>query len=198
MYKVYAERWAILAYAPHLCYTVGGKRGRSVEAKFRCDSAYTKKLVQEFYEYCCFRRPRYIVYHIIFVLALAVWLFARLSGGSISYFIPIAVLVYYGMMLCYYYASVSLFMKRSRKLTRSGVMQMKMAAYPDRMEFFNGSGEPVELPYDEVKSVFCTKNLIAVRSKASLVYMLQKSGFTLGAADGFLDFMHEKGLYKKR
>ena len=22
--------------------------------------------------------------------------------------------------------------------------------------------------------------------------------FTLGAADGFLDFMHEKGLYKKR
>ena len=60
------------------------------------------------------------------------------------------------------------------------------------------SNEPVELPYDEVKSVFCTKNLIAVRSKASLVYMLQKSGFTLGAADGFLDFMHEKGLYKKR
>lgn len=169
-----------------------------MEAKFRCESAYTKKLVQEFYEYCCFRRPRCIVYHIIFALALAVWLFARLSGGSISYFIPIAVLVYYGMMLCYYYASVSLFMKRSRELTRSGVMQMKMAAYPDRMEFFNGSGEPVELPYDEVKSVFCTKNLIAVRSKASLVYMLQKSGFTLGAADGFLDFMHEKGLYKKR
>ena len=89
-------------------------------------------------------------------------------------------------------------MKRSRELTRSGVMQMKMAAYTDRMEFFNGSGEPVELSYDEVKSVFCTKNLIAVRSKASLVYMLQKSGFTLGAADGFLDFMHEKGLYKKR
>ena len=64
-----------------------------MEAKFRCDSAYTKELVQEFYEYCCFRRPRYIVYHIIFVLALAVWLFARLSGGSIGYFIPIAVLV---------------------------------------------------------------------------------------------------------
>lgn len=172
--------------------------GKSMEAKFRCDSAYTKELVQEFYEYCCFRRPRYIVYHIIFALALAVWLFARLSGGSISYFIPIAVLVYYGMMLCYYYASVSLFMKRSRELTRSGVMQMKMAAYPDRMEFFNGSGEPVELPYDEVKSVFCTQNLIAVRSKASLVYMLQKSGFTLGTADGFLDFLREKGLYKKR
>ena len=66
MYKVYAELWAILAYAPHLCYTETGKRGRSMEAKFRCDSAYTRELIQEFYEYCCFRRPRYIVYHIIF------------------------------------------------------------------------------------------------------------------------------------
>lgn len=169
-----------------------------MEAKFRCDSAYTRELIQEFYEYCCFRRPRYIVYHIIFALALAFWLYVRLSGGTISYFIPIAVLVYYGLMLCYYYASVNLFMKRSRELTKSGVMQMKMAAYSDRMEFFNGSGEPVELGYDEVKSVFCTKNLIAVRSSASLVYMIQKSGFTLGTADGFLDFLREKGLYKKR
>ena len=49
-----------------------------------------------------------------------------------------------------------------------------------------------------MKSVFCTKNLIAVRSRASLVYMIQKSGFTLGTADGFLDFLREKGLYKKR
>ena len=161
-----------------------------MEAKFRCDRAYTRELIQEFYEYCCFRRPRYIVYHIIFALALAFWLYVRLSGGTISYFIPIAVLVYY--------ASVNLFMKRSRELTKSGVMQMKMAAYSDRMEFFNGSGEPVELGYDEVKSVFCTKNLIAVRSRASLVYMIQKSGFTLGTADGFLDFLREKGLYKKR
>ncbi len=169
-----------------------------MEAKFRCDSAYTRELIQEFYEYCCFRRPRYIVYHIIFALALAFWLYVRLSGGTISYFIPIAVLVYYGLMLCYYYVSVNLFMKRSRELTKSGVMQMKMAAYSDRMEFFNGSGEPVELGYDEVKSVFCTKNLIAVRSRASLVYMIQKSGFTLGTADGFLDFLREKGLYKKR
>ena len=100
-------------------------------------------------------------------------------------------------MLCYYYASVNLFMKRSRELTKSGVMQMKMAAYLEHMEFFNGSGEPVELGYDEVKSVFCTKNLIAVRSRASLVYMIQKSGFTLGTADGFLDLLREKGLYKK-
>ena len=114
-----------------------------MEAKFRCDSAYTRELIQEFYEYCCFRRPRYIVYHIIFALALAFWLYVRLSGGTISYFIPIAVLVYYGLMLCYYYASVNLFMKRSRELTKSGVMQMKMAAYSDRMEFFNGSGERV-------------------------------------------------------
>ena len=86
------------------------------------------------------------MYHIIFALALAFWLYVRLSGGTISYFIPIAVLVYYGLMLCYYYASVNLFMKRSREL----------------------------------------------------VYMIQKSGFTLGTADGFLDFLREKGLYKKR
>lgn len=169
-----------------------------MEVKFRCDSAYTKDLVQEFYEYCCFRRPRYIVYHAIYALAMAFWLYVRLSGGTIGYLIPIVVLVYYGLMLWYYYASVNLFMKRSREITKSGVMQMKMTAYPDRMEFFNGSGAPVELEYDEVKNVFCTKNLIAVRSKAKLVYMLQKSGFTLGTADGFLDFMHEKGLYKKR
>ena len=48
-----------------------------MEAKFRCDSAYTRELIQEFYEYCCFRRPRYIVYHIIFALALAFWRTAR-------------------------------------------------------------------------------------------------------------------------
>lgn len=171
-----------------------------MEAKFRCDSAYTRELIQEFYEYCCFRRPRYIVYHIIFALALAVWLFVRLRGGSIGYFIPIAVLVYYGLMPFSCYVFVGVFMKHGREFSKNGVIQMKMAVYPDRMEFSVGSGTTVGMPYDKVKSVFCAKNLIAVHSKTIPMYMIliQKSGFTLGTADGFLDFLREKGLYKKR
>ena len=31
-----------------------------------------------------------------------------------------------------------------------------------------------------------------------IILLIQKSGFTLGTADGFLDFLREKGLYKKR
>lgn len=169
-----------------------------MKALFICETVYTKELVQEFYEYCCFKRPRYLVYHTIFALALAFWLYVRLSGGTIGYLIPIVVLAYYGLMLYYYYASVNLFMKRGRELTKSGVMRTQTVVYNDRIEYSNGSGEPVELSYDEIGSVFCTKNVIAVRSKAKLVYMLQKDGFSLGTADDFLEFLREKGMYKKK
>ena len=167
-----------------------------MEAIFRCKSEYTKDLVQEFYEYCCFKKPSSLIIHGICALLLALWVYLRLSGREMGYIIPGAIFTYYVLMSLAYYISVRSFMSRSSEVTHSGLIRTETLAFPDCIKYMNGAGEPAEIEYAEIKKVFCTRNIIAIQTRQGLIYMLQKSGFKLGTAEGFLDFLRSKGAYK--
>ena len=169
-----------------------------MNALFKCETVHTKELMHEYYEYCFFKKPAALVCHVILAAALIFWGYIRMTGGEIGYLIPIAVIVYYGMMLYCYYASVNVFMKRSREIKSDGLIRAELAVYPEHFEYSNGAAEPTVVGYDEVKKVFGSKNFIAVQTKAKIEYIFQRSGFTVGTDDAFLQFLSGKGLYKKK
>ena len=169
-----------------------------MDALFRCKSEYTKELVQEFYEYCCFKKPINLAIHAVCAALMIFWLYMQMNGHEINYLIPGAVAAYYVLMLFAYYASVHAFMKRSGEVSHSGVIRTETLVFQDCIKYMNGAGEPAVIEYTGIKNVFCTKNIIAVQTLDGLIYMLEKSGFKVGTADEFLSFLAERGVYKKR
>jgi len=69
--------------------------------------------------------------------------------------------------------------------------------FTDDKLIFTSKGSETQLDYSNIKKVYKSKNLILIHTKANLVYMLAKDGFTVGTANELIRYFKAKRIKVK-
>ena len=168
-----------------------------MEEKFRCEVRHSEALYKELYSYMFFKRPIYVIIYILLGLCLLDWVLLLTVLGETNYLLILVIVAFFVLEYYLYSSSVKNAVKRGKEMY-GGFAQDEVVIYDDKLTLTGTKGVTVELPLNKVKKIYVLKNLIVLMSDAKLMYIMTKSGFTLGTSDEFLDFLREKGIYKKR
>lgn len=107
-------------------------------------------------------------------------------------------LVLYGMifgiiMLIKYKQEIKLNLQRDKELAGEREPIITQTVFEDRIEH-EFCGITQSLDYSNVAYVADLKEYINIITKAKYVYIFKKDSFTLGNAEGFIDFLKSKGI----
>jgi hypothetical protein len=86
--------------------------------------------------------------------------------------------------------------KRDREICGDD-LKVTVIVTEDGLQIAGSVGGEIKIGFDKVKDVIQTKNLILVRSKARLVYILRKDSFSIGTKEAFQSFLKDKGITVK-
>ncbi|MBR2715543.1 MAG: YcxB family protein [Ruminococcus sp.] len=78
-----------------------------------------------------------------------------------------------------------------------GPATIKSFVTEDSVRALAPSGGTNEVAYNNVRRAIQTENLIFLQTKANLLYVFLKDGFTLGTAEEFIAFLKSKGIKVK-
>ncbi len=169
------------------------------EYSHKADEEFVKKV----YRFTCFRLPYLIVrFFIGFVLAAALIAVAvRLTIiGDKSYALIFRALAAVEVALTVllpifeYRRAVSINMKRRREISGKSADQVENASVTESEIRFSGPVSEYSVQFASIKRVYVTSDLIILRSGSKQLFPFSKDGFTKGAPEGFVDFLHGKGI----
>ena len=166
-----------------------------MESLFENTYIRDKKVAKEIYGYFYFRRKFYIIVYIMLVIAFAANLVTAICGYS--YNLPAFILIplLFALPFYSYFRQVSILVKRDKE-AHGDVVELNTVVTEDFIQItVLTSVSKVE--FDKIKSVIQTKNLILLRTKANMLVIFQKDGFTKGDKDEFVSFLKNKGIKVK-
>ncbi|MBQ4561532.1 MAG: YcxB family protein [Clostridia bacterium] len=105
--------------------------------------------------------------------------------------------IYAAYKLYCYFVSTNSFIKRDAE-TFKGDLVITTLIFEDHITVTAPNGSVVELEYDKIKKISATKNYILIITKARLIYILKKDGFTKGNFEEFTAFIKNKGINIKK
>ena len=152
----------------------------------------TKEILQEFYRHAYFKNPVILGGDLALVALLAVSLL--LWGSHLPLAVAVVVPVVLAAQYWSYQRAVKAVMKRDDEITSGGDLEVTVTVTPEKLLNKDSTGAALELPYDKVRKVVQTKNLILLQSEAKFWYLLPKDTFTQGTAEDFLAFLKTKGV----
>ena len=167
-----------------------------MEVLFENSFLRTKKVAKEMYGYFYFKRIGmnicYIFYALLFIYQIYNWI----ANNRVELtFLLIGPIVYLLQVFLYFY-QVRALTKRDIELFGSPAA-IKTEVTENCVRAIAPSGGVNELTYINVRRAVQTKNLIFLQTKANLLYVFLKDGFTLGTAEEFIAFLKSKGVRVK-
>ena len=167
-----------------------------MEVLFENTFLRTKKVAKEMYGYFYFRRIGmnvcYLFFGVFFILGVYNFFVYKhvdlifLLTGPIVYLFQI-------FLYCY---QVNSLVRRDEELF-GGPTTIKSVVTEDSVRALAPSGGTNEVAYNNVRRAIQTENLIFLQTKANLLYVFLKDGFTLGTAEEFIAFLKSKGVRVK-
>jgi hypothetical protein len=165
-----------------------------MEVLFENSYVRNKKLAKELYWYIYFQRPIHIAINIIMILCFLVQMLLFVwnpYSSNIGYliFVPL----YFLLCLLRYTANVRVMTKRDKEINGSEISVTTIVT-DEYIQSTLSNGGVNKLEYQNIKYAKKTKNLILLRSKAELIYIMQRDAFSVGTEDAFLMFLRDKGI----
>ena len=172
-----------------------------MESIFENEFTCTKEFYSEYFGYLYFKRPRMMILHIIFVLALVLGVLCALFPATfpietpfilIYIIVPILIL---SLDIYKLHRAKNISYKRDQEISKGKMLENKVTVTENEMQSisnFNSTGVSVEL--SKIKKVFQTKNYYICMSESKLAYVLKKDDFTKGTAKEFEEFLKGKGF----
>ena len=173
-----------------------------MESIFENEYERTEKIVKECYKTAYFKRPFFLVMNIILVISALTSLFCSFwEQEDIIYpvFIVIWVCVVFCMEAFVYFRNIKLMIQRDSEQCKGKKPIVRTTVYESELRLENiSSGGVSEFEFCSIKKGISTKNLIALITKAKLVMIFSKNGFTKGTAEEFISFLKAKGIKIKK
>ena len=170
-----------------------------METRFENKYIRDKQTAKDVYGYWYFKRPIMIACYVVLGIWAAIYsLGAILTPGfaSDNFIVAFVVIASMSIVLFAYYNQVNGMVKRDMELARGREILCK-STVTDSEIIFSNFGNEVAISIDNVKYAFVTNQYIALVTKAKLMCMFKKDGFTVGDADSFIAFLREKGIKVK-
>ncbi len=152
-----------------------------------------KETAKEISAFLYLKRPSGIVVGILCALCFAVHLTFLILGYEYSVLGFILLPTYLAYKYYCYFVSKNSFIKRDAEISKGDIV-ITTGVYEDHITVTASNGSVVELEYDKIKKISVTKNYILILSKARLIYILKKDGFTKGSLSEFTAFIKSKGI----
>ncbi len=153
-----------------------------------------KQMAKEVYFHYFFKRPSYIVADILLALLFVLNLVTAIISKEANFFLLVITPLIYVMQYLLYDQTVKMLLKRDKELYGDNPVEIRCEVTEESIKNYSSSGDINELSYSNIKYVAQTKNYILVASKASLIYILKKDGFTYGTATEFIKFLSSKNI----
>ena len=170
-----------------------------METRFENKYIRDKQTAKDVYGYWYFKRPIMIACYVVLGIWATIYsLGAILIPGfaSDNFIVAFVVIASVSIVLFAYYNQVNGMVKRDMELARGREILCK-STVTDSEIIFSNFGNEVAISIDNVKYAFVTNQYIALVTKAKLMCMFKKDGFTVGDTDSFIAFLREKGIMVK-
>ena len=150
-------------------------------------------MIREFFRRTQLLSPVYILGYLCCVYFLLNFIFVWAFFGycELYYLIFTAALLGYYWLL--YHRSIKLTMNRELEMSSGKPLERRLVVTEDCFIHYTPTSS-VEIPFDSVKKVRQSKNLILVCTKAKQAFVFPKATFTRGTLEEFLAFLKSKGI----
>ena len=167
-----------------------------METLFENEFARDEGTAKEIYRYWYFKKPLLVVVYIylgIYALSCILGFIIDFQSAKESMPIFVMVIFFLSFMLISYRSQVKAMIQRDKEISGGEPLCCKISVTEQQMTLSTLENRtPISI--DNLKSAFVTNNYIVVVTKARLMFILKKDGFTLGDCDGFIAFLREKGI----
>lgn len=169
------------------------------EILFENSHVRDKATVKEMYSYEFFKKPKQIVlfallaFFVILYVGVNIWEYVYYGIWSMEYWIFVPWLLISLLEFLMYKVSVKTTLKRDLEVCGKE-LEAKFKVTSDSIIGESMTGSVTETGFDKIKSAVQTKNLIILRSKANLLFVFRKDGFSIGTKEDFVAFLKNKGI----
>ena len=155
--------------------------------------------MKEAYGYEFFGKPLTIALYalIAFVvfsqIGFSVWEYVTFGYWDMKYEIIALYLIIVLLQFLLYHLSLNRTLKRDLEMLgkpADGTFKVTN----DSIIGEGANGAVTETSFDNMKSAAQTKNLIILRTKANLLFIFRKDGFSIGTKEDFVAFLKNKGI----
>lgn len=161
-----------------------------MEPLFENKYTMTKAVLREFY----WKAGHYLIICILSCIAILCGaLIAAFDDQPGRFFLLIWVLVFTALMVLLFFIMVNLTYKRMAEQAPCKPFQAYYSFYDDKIiGGFVDSETRTSLDYSTVKKTIVSKNLIILKTRANVGYILRRDSFTLGTEEAFMAFINGK------
>jgi hypothetical protein len=169
------------------------------EILFENSHVRDKATVKEMYSYEFFKKRKQIVlfallaFFVILYVGVIIWEYVYFGIWSMNYWIIALYLLIPILEVLMYIVSVKTTLKRDIEMFGKE-LEAKFKVTSDSIICESMTGSVTETGFDKIKSAAQTKNLIVLRSKANLLFVFRKDGFSIGTKEDFVAFLKSKGI----
>ena len=158
-----------------------------------------KDTAKEIYGYWHFKRPIMIFVYVM----LAVYTLSCLLGfifdfeNAKEFVLPFTLLLVSAFLMVFsYFSQVNAMAKRDAEIANGRELLCETRVSDSEITTL-ALGNETKIGFENIKYAFVTGGYIVLVTKARLMYIFKKSGFTTGDADSFIAFLLEKGIKVK-
>ena len=167
-----------------------------MEILFKNTFTKTEEWIKECNKYSFFRRPMFVIIHLLSILTLCYAIYKLLFLHTVDIpllFIPVW---WFIVFILLYYKTNSVAIKRNAELQGENT-EVVSEVTQDSIKQSHSNGSQFVIYYDTIKRGYLTKNYILLHSKANILYTFKKDGFSIGDEEGFLTFLRNQGIVIK-
>ena len=164
-----------------------------MEILFKNRYEKTEDWIKECNRYAFFKRPIFVVFHILSILVLCLGIGKILFLHSIDimyFFIP--VWWFFVVFILYFRANKMAYKRNQEIYGNNGAVISDVTE--DSINQIHSNGSQYKIYYDTIKKACLTQNYILLQSKANILYTLKRDGFSIGNEKDFLIFLKNKGI----
>ena len=164
-----------------------------MEVLFKNSFAKTEDWIKECNKYSLFRRPIFIVFHILSILALCFGIYKVLFLHIIDILLLFIPIWWFFVILMLYFRMNKITLKRNQEIYGNNG-EVISEVTQDSIKQIHSNGSQYQIYYDTIKRGYLTQNYILLHSKANILYTFKKEGFSIGDVESFLIFLRNKGI----
>ena len=157
----------------------------------------TKEFYKELYFYYYFRRPIWIMIHVlagiqVLYIVASLLMLGEIQGINLAY-----IFIYVFFLLVRYKAMVDVTYKREMEVSAGVPFEYTTEVTEHALIQKSSNGSNIEIEFQKVKRVMETKSYFLLFTKTNLIFMINKDNFSIGDADGFVEYLKRKGYKVK-
>lgn len=164
-----------------------------MEALFENKFTRNKAMLKEIYGYIYFRRKFSVICIALIILSAIFYTVLSVSNGTFEWLYPAFIVFFLLFRVFYYFRQINAVEKRDAEVYGKEI-SVEVSVTEEYIQNTASTGAVNKLEYGKVKRVYQTKNFILFHSKANLLYIFSKDGFTKGTKEEFIEFIKSKGI----